>query len=134
MVSSNVVHDKSGIPGCELLVDSISFMGVESQPPWINGDFENWSEVNVSTLVGWFYNTQSGQGVHRTTDKVSGNYAVELIAYLGEKNGHPAANPGNMSTGFYPKNCSSNRTIQGGLPYTLKKDTLTLITFLQVLL
>lgn len=96
--SSNVKKEKTGIPGSTLFIDSVSFVGVESQPTWLNGDFESWEDVTANMLDGWYIENQNGKGVYRTTDKVAGEYAVELVTYLRDKNGYKAAQPGIIRT------------------------------------
>ncbi|MGE0078710.1 MAG: two-component regulator propeller domain-containing protein [Bacteroidales bacterium] len=123
--SSNVKNDKEGLPGSTLLLDSVSLVGVDSQPSWLNGDFESWEDVTTNLLDGWYTESQNGDGVYKTTDKVSGDYAVELVTYLGDKDGHPIARAGVIRTGYYPRNCEDDCNEMGGYPYSIQKDTLT---------
>jgi len=125
VASSNVKSEKTGVPGSTVLIDSVSFVGVESQPTWLNGDFETWENVTVNILEGWYTESQNGEGVYRTTDRVAGDFAIELITYLGDRNDHPAARPGVIRTGYYPRDCNDNCYEQGGYPYSIQKDTLT---------
>ncbi|MGD0582804.1 MAG: T9SS type A sorting domain-containing protein [Bacteroidales bacterium] len=115
-----------GIPGSVLYMDSVNFTGVTSQPDQMNGDFENWQNQTVKFPNQWYVLSSSdqGTGISQTTDAHEGNYAVELITFLGNQNGQPAAQTAAISTGYFPKNCSGSCNERGGLPYTATKDTL----------
>ena len=121
--SSNVMIN-NGVAGSTLYIDSISFKGVSSQPAMFNGDFESWQSQIFYVPTKWhLQDSRNGQGFNRTTDAVLGNYALELTTVLGSQNNHPSAQPGWISTGFYPRNCN-NCSEQGGLPFTNQIDTL----------
>ena len=121
--SSNVMLN-NGIAGSTLYIDSVSFTGVTSQPAMFNGDFESWQSQTYYVPFKWhLMDSRNGQGFNRTTDAALGTYAMELTTVPGSQNNHPAAQPGWISTGFYPRNCN-NCTEQGGLPYTNQIDTL----------
>jgi len=93
----------------------------------MNGDFETWETETMLSLSDWFMESNYDQrgNENRTTDAVSGEYAIELKTYLGENDGRPAARGEQVSTGYYPDNCNNNCYEQGGHPYTKAKDTLT---------
>lgn len=125
--SSNYANSANMRNGSMLMLDSISFTGVSSQPALFNGDFETWQSTTIDKLTGWFTegggNSPSG-GAYKTTDAKAGNSAIELITYEGERNNAPAAQSGRISTGWYPDNCNSNCYQQGGYPFSNLVDTL----------
>lgn len=130
-VSSDVFNNIL-MPGSMLQLDSISFTGA-GQPLAFNGDFENWQPQTIKKLDNWYIEGGGGSGssgVLQTTDKHAGTYAVELQTFLGDRcsnngnNCHPAAQPGRISTGYYPRNCYNNCQQQGGHPFTNQIDTL----------
>ena len=126
--SSNFANQSNMRNGSMLKLDSVSFTGVTSQPALLNGDFENWQSTTIDKPANWFLQRGGGNGItggaFKTTDKKAGNYAVELITYLGERNNHSAASGGQISTGWYPNNCSSGCQEQGGFPFSNQVDTL----------
>jgi hypothetical protein len=115
----------TGPAGSTLIIDSVSFTGVASQPAMFNGDFESWQSQTLYKPNDWYSESGNGQGINRTTDKVKGTYAIELTTFSGTRNNSPAAEPGNISTGYYPSNCSGNCYQQGGFPYSKQSDTLS---------
>jgi len=123
-VASSDVLNENAIMGSMIIIDSVSFTGVSSQPALFNGDFELWDNVNVQKLAEWYvygdhnlYNT-----VVQTTDKVKGDYAVKLITYEGEQYGNPTARASSISTGYWDNNCGC---MKGGHTFTNQIDTLT---------
>jgi len=115
----------TGIPGEVLKIDSVSFTGLSSQPPQMNGDFETWQSQVLNAPAGWYVQGNGGLGeFNRTADAAKGSYAIELKTFLGNQNNHPAAQPTQLSTGYFPHNCDSNCVEQGGYPFTNEKDTL----------
>lgn len=110
------------VAGSTLVIDKIEFKGVTSQSALMNGDFEAWQNVSVDKPDGWY--NQMGSGVNKTTDVHKGPYAVELKTYLGEQNNVPAAQPAQIMTGYYPKNCNGNCNPLGGSPFTKQNDVL----------
>lgn len=116
-----------GIPGSTLILDSVSFTGVSSQPTWLNGDFESWQSQGLLTPDDWFVNngyTNGAVGVSRTTDAAKGSYAIELTTYLGNNNNITEAQPSWISTGYYPNKCNNNCYEHGGNPFSNQTDTL----------
>ena len=115
-----------GVPGSELILDSVNFTGVVSQPAAMNGDFELWNTQSVSFPSQWFVLSNGDQqsGVSQTTDAHQGAYAVEMMTYLGNNNGQPAAQAAAIGTGHFPDNCSGGCVEIGGMPYSLTQDTL----------
>lgn len=124
-ISSNVL---AGInrAGSTITLDSVSFVGVNSQPAGMNGDFELWQPQTVTKPTGWlFEGNGSGNGMNRTADAVVGSYAVELKTILRtNENGSQEARAGRISTGWYPDNCSGNCPEEGGYPFSNQIDTL----------
>lgn len=122
-VSSNFMKNENGIPGSELKIDSLSFTGVINQPAGMNGDFEQW--VGTQTpyqLADWNIKNNNDNGVERTNEAKSGQYALQLTTYLGEENGTPKARQGYATTGYNDNDC---QCMKGGQPYKNRKDTLT---------
>jgi hypothetical protein len=126
--SSNYSNMANMRDGSMLMLDSISFTGVSSQPALFNGDFETWQSVTIDKPTNWFSEGGSGNnptgGVYKTTDAKAGNTAIELITYLGDNDGVPMARGGQISTGWYPDNCNNNCYQQGGYPFSNQVDTL----------
>src|ERR1035437_8166838 len=108
-----------GIAGSTLLLDSISFTGVSSQPALFNGDFESWESQTFNSPNNWYVQNggDSGEGLNRTTDAKAGLYAIELKTFLGNNNSnHPVAQPAQITTGYFPNNCNSGCQETGGFP------------------
>ncbi|MEI7502514.1 MAG: T9SS type A sorting domain-containing protein [Paludibacter sp.] len=124
-VSSDFRTSNNGVLGSTLYLDSVSFTGVTSQPTYMNGDFENWSQSQTSyKLVGWPNKQNQAVGVSRTSDVPVGGglYALELKTYLGQGNsGNEKAQNGFISTGYYDQKCNC---MVGGQPYSRQIDTL----------
>lgn len=114
----------SGPAGSTLIIDSVSFTGVTSQPALFNGDFELWDAQTYNIPNDWYVQSGSGEGFDRTTDAHSGTYAIELKTYVGDQNNNPVARGGYMGTGYYPYNCNGGCSEQGGFPYAHQTDTL----------
>jgi hypothetical protein len=104
----------------------VNFTGVVSQPLAMNGDFELWNSQSLSFPSQWHILSSGDQqsGVSQTTDAHQGTYAVEMKTYLGDSNGHPAAQPAVIGTGWFPNNCNGGCSEKGGMPYNLTQDTL----------
>jgi hypothetical protein len=121
-ISSDVFNDFA-LDGSMFQIDSVSFTGVASQPAAFNGDFEQWQSQTLYTPTGWFISSGQGMGFNRTTDVYAGTYAMELQTYLGDNNGNPAAQAGQVGTGY----CNGNGgpcVWQGGYPFSSQVDTL----------
>lgn len=122
---TGVDQQPHGIAGSTLILDSLSFTGVSSQPTWMNGDFESWQTQTYNSPANWYIESSNGEeGFNRTTDAAKGSYAIELKTYLGNNNNHPAAQPCMISTGYYPRSCNDNCHEQGGYPFSNQTDTL----------
>lgn len=106
-------NSKVFIPGSTITIDSISFTGIGAQPINMNGDFEQWHNVNRNTLNGW-----NGRGTVKTTDKYSGTYALELIT-TPPGFGNNQIEPGEISNAR-----SNNGPPTGGSPYSTQTDTM----------
>ena len=111
--SSDVINNGKGQPGSSLYIDSIRFTGISAQPAMLNGDLENWTPQTVDIISGW----NQSQNYTRTTDKYSGNYAIQLTTMQPVMSG---LNSGQVSSA----NSNGNGGPQGGTPYTNTKDTL----------
>lgn len=120
--SSNALTGQ-GIPGSTLLVDNVSFTGIATQPPHLNGDFELWQSQTLDKPNTWTQDS-GGNGMNsvlKTTDSYSGSFALELQTYLGDRGGVPAASPGHVSTGYWDNSCGCRK---GGYPFSNTVDTL----------
>ncbi|MDP2387068.1 MAG: T9SS type A sorting domain-containing protein [Bacteroidota bacterium] len=120
--SSNLIAGE-GIPGSILLLDSISFTGVASQPTQMNGDFEIWSSNSLNSPLNWEAGGSDGRGFARSNDAAGGTYAIELTTYAGDNNGVPRASAGYVENGYYDNNCNC---YIGGNPFSNQIDTLVL--------
>jgi hypothetical protein len=119
--SSDVFNDIA-ITGSMIQVDSISFTGVISQPANFNGDFELWQSQTINNLNDWYTDNWSvDQAILKSTDKVAGQYAVELKTLLGDRDGRPYAQNGRISNGKWDKSCNC---MIGGFPFSNQTDTL----------
>jgi len=122
LVASDFYKNENGLNGSTLVVDSVSLKGVSSQPALLDGDFETWQNFLMPMeLNDWNPNNKNQDGLIRSTDAKTGQYALQLTTFLGEENDLPRAEPGYLTTGYWDKNCNC---MQGGLPYSLTKDTL----------
>jgi hypothetical protein len=120
--SSFVKGDGTIVTGSTLLLDSVSFTGVSSQPAMMNGDFELWDNRTLSKPNNWEKDGYDFEFSNRTTDAVKGNYALELKTYVKKTN---SAKAGLVSTGYYPSNCDHDGCQeQGGFPFSEQIDTL----------
>jgi hypothetical protein len=111
--SSNVINNGKGQPGSLLFIDSISFTGISSQPTKLNGDMENWMPMSKDLVFGW----HNSNNYARTTDKYSGNYAIQLTTM------QP------LMDGLHPGEASSTSQYGyggpfGGYPFSNQIDTL----------
>ncbi|VBB45164.1 exported hypothetical protein [uncultured Paludibacter sp.] len=114
------------VVGSILVIDSITFKGVASQPALMNGDFEQWDNNSMDVLDNWITQNESEhpESFAKTTDKHSGQYAVELRTYLGEEDNQPKTRAAVLMTGYYPNNCGENCHPVGGYPFTNQSDVL----------
>jgi len=116
-----------GIPGSILVIDSVSFTGVTSQPALLNGDFETWQSQTISNPQAWYIQGGGsyGQGYKKITDAAQGSYAIELTTFESQnQNGSKRAQSAMISTGYWPNNCNGNCIEHGGFPYSNANDTL----------
>lgn len=98
-------------PGSSLTVDSINFTGVSSQPTNFNGSLEQWQSKTRYVCLGWH-----GKAA-QTTDKFSGNYAMQLTTNAPSFGSDPEV--GHISDGI-----PAPGTTLGGYPYSNMVDTL----------
>lgn len=108
--------------GAVAKIDDISFTGIATQPTWLDGGFESWNTKNIDNAIDWY--SEDGNVV-KSTDKATGSYSAQLTTTLGSnKNNVPLARSARLSNGYYIDGCGENCTQLGGMPYSLKKDTL----------
>ncbi|MCX7696108.1 MAG: T9SS type A sorting domain-containing protein [Bacteroidales bacterium] len=75
----------SGTPqvGSWIILDSISFTGISTQPSQLNGSFENWTTEIYSKIIDWNI-LGHPLSVNKSTDAYQGNYALHLKNFLQE--------------------------------------------------
>lgn len=124
--SSDVLSQNiTAINGSMIQIDHVSFTGVASQPAMLNGDFELWTPIILYKPAQWYMNNGGGSSsVTQTTDKHSGNDAVEMKTTVGNDKSGPVASAGSISTGYYERNCNNNCSPLGGFPLANQIDTL----------
>lgn len=120
-VSSNAMKEQ-GTPGSMLLLDSISLVGIATQPAGLNGDFELWSDESAEVLNKWYTDDSRQITSIRTNDAYKGNYAVVLGTNLEDHNGTMRLRGNRVSTGYYPRNCNPCDQ-KGGYPFSGNLDT-----------
>lgn len=119
-VSSDILNEFA-IDGSTITIDSINFIGVASQPALLNGDFENWVTATLTSPDFWHQSNDGENSVIRTTDKVDGNYAAELITYLRDDEYGPRAESQRLSSYYWDDDCECEL---GGYPFSQQIDTL----------
>jgi hypothetical protein len=117
-VSSNVFNDIA-IEGSMLQLDNISLTGIVNQPAQLNGNFENWTSVDIETPKNWYVESDNKMESVKTTDKYKGNYAIKLESYLSEDGSFTKVQESRISTGYY-----TPTSMEGGFPFSNTKDTL----------
>ncbi|MFW5805185.1 MAG: T9SS type A sorting domain-containing protein [Bacteroidales bacterium] len=80
--SSLLGDDVLNIPGSEITIDSIGFVG-SSVEPFPNGDMENWNNITIEEPENWFTsnfgNIMDGNyPVTKTADSYSGDFAISI--------------------------------------------------------
>ena len=122
LVASDFSKNENGLNGSTFIVDSVSLKGVSTQPALLDGDFETWQNYLLPLeLNDWNPQNKNQEGLSRSTDAKTGQYALQLTTFLGEQNNQPSAQPGYLTSGYWDDICGCS---QGGMPYTLTKDTL----------
>lgn len=118
IASFDISQGSIGIPGTTLFIDSLAFTGVASQPPTMNGDFENWQTETLLRPTNWY--TQE-QGTTRTSDAAIGNYAMQLTTLSAPINGTLSAIAARVTSAYWVDACNC---YLGGIPFTNQTDTL----------
>lgn len=118
IASFDISEGSRGIPGTTLFIDSLAFTGVATQPPTMNGDFENWQTETLLRPAYWYIQEQ---GTTRTTDAALGNYALQLTTFEGSISGAPAAIAARIVSAYWVDACNCYK---GGIPFTNQTDTL----------
>lgn len=108
--------------GSKLIIDSITFTGVNTQPAELNGDFQQWTTDTTHTPTGWYINYPN---VTRTTDAASGNYALQVET----ENAGGGIQPGQAGTGYYSQNCHGNCNELGGYAYAVPASGIDTLEF-----
>lgn len=118
-VSSNVFNDIA-VEGSMLQLDNITLTGITSQPAQLNGNFENWSDVNIESPKNWYIETDNEMRSIKTSDHYKGSFGIKLESYLGEdEDNNKRAEESNISTGYY-----TSTSMEGGFPFSNITDTL----------
>ncbi len=108
------------IPGSTLIIDSVTFTGVTSQPAMLNGDLESWVGDTLKAPQGWYIQNNSSSVLsNQTTDAYTGNYALIISSVLQNYQGADSTFTAEATTGI-----ESNNGLQGGYPFTHKVDTI----------
>ncbi len=122
-VSSNAINE-TGLEGSMLILDSVSIVGVNTQPSWLNGDFENWDSLNFQSPISWYQDIDRLTISTKTTSAYKGSAAVKLESKINEKdNGNSKTERESIGTAYYPDSCWGCHAI-GGYPFTNQFDTL----------
>jgi len=111
-----------------LLIFSITFLKAQTNQATPNANFEDWTHVAANGGYddpnGWNCLNpltealpQTFQSCYKDTDRISGNYSMLLIT-MSE---FTQLVPGTATTGTIDP---GNETIDGGIPYTLKPDSI----------
>lgn len=117
--SCNVINNGQGYPGSVLIIDSVTFTGVSSQPAELNGDFESWQNDSLEQPQLWSINNLlQNSAPLQTTDAYTGTYALQLSTSLGGN--ADSAFPEQAATGFFQQHGG----IAGGYPFANQQDTL----------
>ena len=120
-VSSNIFVTKNGVVGSTLILDSVSFTGVNSQPDSLNGDFESWQYSSIKAPAFWTVQSSDNSGFSCTTDAANGKYAIELKTFIGNMDMHSASQMATVQNGYYDNSCNC---MKGGYPFTNQIDTI----------
>lgn len=110
---SNLMSGQGIEPGSFLELDLLAFGGTGITQAIPNGQFENWTTQTIYGLNDWY---SQGEGVSRTTDSYTGNYAVRLETYSYQGDTMVYISPAYLS--------NSENGNDSGLPFTSMMDTL----------
>ncbi len=111
--ASNKISNAGIQHGSFIELDNLAFTGATQVIP--NGNFENWTALNVQTPSGW--DTWSFDMNHQTASAHSGNFAMNLATGMDECG---EASPATMTSGTMGDYSGP----EGGQPYNLMTDTL----------
>lgn len=117
-VSSNVFNEVA-IEGSMLQLDNVSLSGVVNQPALLNGNFENWTNINIETPKKWNVESQDRTKSIKSTDKYKGTYGVKLESYLSVDGSFTKVQESIISNGYYTQTGND-----GGFPFSSSIDTL----------
>lgn len=112
------------VDGSTLILDSISLTGVTTQPPMLNGSFEEWETKELGLFLdGWNEQNLDMPGINRTSDAKDLTYGIELttFSYTDEED-QLRIHPGYITTGYWDDFCGC---IKGGKPFTYTKGVLS---------
>lgn len=109
-------------PGSKLVVDNLSFTGINTQPVLLNGEFEEWTDVTLYTPDTWDLDFDA-QSAQRTTDAYEGQYAIRLTSYVDE-GGDKVRNAQIWTGKWNTNNCDWDCYPVGGQPFARTEDVL----------
>lgn len=122
-VSSNAIAEIS-ITGSILMINSITLLGVSTQPAWFNGSFENWDSLVSESPLQWYQDLKRENLSTKSTDAFKGSHSIRLVSMQDENEfGVMRTRPEQMATAFYPRDCNNCDAI-GGYPFTNQNDTI----------
>lgn len=121
--TSSNVFIMGGINGSMLLLDSVSFKGVSSQPATFNSDFEEWETEKIEIPQQWYSQGGPEVVVKKSTDAYQGDFGARIESSLIDWDGQMRAISGSLGTGYYPVNCNPC-DLAGGHSFTSMNDTL----------
>lgn len=117
-VSSNVFNEVA-IEGSMLQLDNITLTGVTNQPALLNGNFENWTNIDIESPKKWYVESQERTTSVKTTDKYKGFYGIKLESYLSIDGSFTKVQESILSNGYYTQGGND-----GGFPFSNMNDTL----------
>lgn len=106
-----------------VMIDSVRYTGVSSNPQYFTGDFSSWQTTDHNIPSNWKYEfSETSEGVYITYDKYKGNFAALLITRKAlDNNNNCYAKNTVMQTGEFN---TTNNTWEGGNPFSNLIDTL----------
>ncbi|MGE4433669.1 MAG: T9SS type A sorting domain-containing protein [Bacteroidales bacterium] len=123
-ILSSYALNSPGHEGSILYIDHIELTGVSSQPPLLNGDFEEWSMGEEMNLLSWNIEYWSKHKFERVNGSTPGSYAVQMTTTTEQWEGQELqASNAQLSNGYWSQ--SLNRDV-GGIAYSNTKDTLSI--------
>jgi hypothetical protein len=117
-VSSNVFNEVA-VEGSMLQLDNVTLTGVVNQPALLNGNFENWTNIDIESPKNWNVESQERTKSVKSTDKYKGTYGIKLESYLSIDGSFTKVQESIISNGYYTQGGND-----GGFPFSNTNDTL----------